>query len=73
MTFKARFGNTLKFLPVSLDVLALKTFSHHVRSWLAYIHVERPCTYREKTKESEMFQSPEFVYLATHVNEETLK
>lgn len=28
--FKARFGNTLKLLPVSVDILALKTFSHHV-------------------------------------------
>lgn len=57
--FKARFPNTLKLLlPVSLNILALKTFSHHVRNWLPSIQVERPCIYRDKAKEPEMFQPP---------------
>ena len=43
--FKARFGNTLKLLPIS----ALKTFSHHVKNWGTLSRE------RERAKELEMF------------------
>lgn len=54
--FKARIENTLKLLPVSPDIIALKIFSHCVRTWAAL----SPCgdslhTERKIDKKPEMF------------------
>lgn len=62
VTFKAR--NTLKLLPVSVDILALKTCSHHVRNW-ATLSPRGETTERERKPKNQQCSGFQlFVYLA---------